>query len=262
MTIPTMFTSQFPKLTAGEGVALGLVVGTSPVYKLGYNSSISGANQEDLWNVGGAYTFPAAASGYEVVSSDNTNDKANGTGALTVKIFYLTTGFVEKSEIVTMTGTAAAATVAVDIYRINSFRIGTAGSSGVAAGNILLRVVSAGATKSRIDAGQTRARNMAYTVPVGKKLVIQSFECSSSGTVGTSYLKFTLRATQDDLTGAASSIEFPFFEVAVQTTGLWVAMPQPIVFEAGVDTHVVVIGDSATSAAAATAAWRGFLMDA
>ena len=238
-----------------------LAITGTVIHKMGYNPSISGANQEDMWQIGGTYVFPTAAMGMEVVSSDNTNDKTGGTGALAVKIEYLTDAFVEKSEVITLNGTAAVPTVALDIYRINSFRVVSAGTGGAAAGNISIRHLSDTPIYGYIAAGQTRSRNLIYTVPVGKILLINAFAFASSGTTSdASYLKFTVYANQDYITGLASTIKYPIMEIAVQGQGNIYNMQSPLVIKAGVDTRIVVIGIAGTTTADALASWRGVLM--
>jgi hypothetical protein len=195
----------------GYDVAEGNIANHSPFFKTGFNADVD-ATEEDMWTAGGVYVFPVAAQGMEVVSTDNTNDKAGGTGALTVKVWYLTNTFVEKSEVITMTGTTLVETAATDIYRVNAFRVMTAGTSGSAAGTISIRNKTDHTTVySQIAAGQTRARNSIYTVPALKTLYITQISCSTGNASGGRYARFTLRAKYDDIIKAVSTLFYPYY---------------------------------------------------
>lgn len=260
----THLNSQHPVLTLGESVAVGAESGHAQIRtKIGY-TSVTGATVVDIWNAGGSYTKLAAGQALEVVSSDNTNDKAGGTGALTVSIGYLTSAFVSKTAVVTLTGTAAAATTETDIMYVNSFRVATAGATGVAAGTITLRRASAGTKVSEIAAGQTRGRKMWYTVPAGKKYLItnMSWGSGAGSAAGKDFLKFILRANYDDISMAKSTIEYPFFEAVTVTGGNEVELHTPFVFPEGVTIRMVVQGNSATDAASCYASWQAILVDA
>lgn len=243
----------------GYDVAEGNIANHAPFFKTGFNGDVD-ATEEDVWVAGGLYVFPLAAQGMEVYSNDNTNDKAGGTGALTVKIWYLTTGFVEKTEVVTMTGTANANTIATDIYRVNAFRVMTAGATGAATGTISLRNKTDHTTVySQIAPGHTRARNSIYTVPVNKTLYITQISCSVGNAGGGRYARFTLRAKYDDVIKAVSTLFYPYYEIGVQDGAYNMHLDVPIAFPAGVDIKMSVIGDAANADAACTCAYRGWL---
>lgn len=95
-----------------------------PVYDQTYNEPTSGAQRS--------------------IKSASANDAAAGTGARTVKITYYTlnatTGAIAGpfTEVLTLNGTTAVPTVATNIALIERIEVVTAGSGGVAAGNISL----------------------------------------------------------------------------------------------------------------------------
>lgn len=243
----------------GYDVAEGNIANHTPFFKTGFNGDVD-ATEEDMWGVGGKYVFPLAAQGMEVYSTDNTNDKAGGTGALTVKIWYLTNTFVEKTEVVTVTGTTNAETVATDIYRVNAFRVMTAGATGAATGTISLRNKADHSTVySQIAIGQTRARNSIYTVPVGKTLYITQLSFSVGHSSGGRYCRFTLRATYDDQAQAATTLFYPYYEIGIQDSAHNMHLDFPIMFPAGTDVKMSVIGDAANADAICTCAYRGWL---
>lgn len=241
----------------GYDVAEGNIAGHTPFFKTGFNADVDAA-EEDMWVVGGMYVFPSAAQRMEVVSS-STLDAAAGTGAITVKIWYLTSTFVEKTETLTLTGTVAVPTVATDIYRINAFRVLTAGTGGSAAGTIDIRHITLGTIYSRIAVGNTRARNSIYTVPVDKTLYIVQISCSVGNSAGGRYARFTLRATYDDQAQAASLLWYPYYEIGIQDSAFAMHLDFPIKFPAGTDLKMSVIGDATNADAICTCAYRGWL---
>ena len=251
-----------PRLTLGESVALGFIGGAIQSHRVGFNASITGANEEAMWSPGAGYTWPAAAAGMEIISASANDTNTAGTGARTVTIEYLTSAGVEKTETVALNGVGVVPTVGLDIYRINAFYVATAGSGGVAAGNINLRNLADTPVYAQIAAGETRAEQLIYTVPAGKALLLQAFAWASSGTVGTSYLRYTLKGTFLPATHTLTSVYYDQMEVSVQNTGFVYALPTPLYVPAGADLIMVVIGDASTAAATATASWRGLLMDA
>lgn len=241
----------------GYGIVSGQITGKTPLYKIGYQATVNNT-EIDLWNVAAAYVFPAAAQQMEVYSS-STNDAAGQTGALTVKIWYLTSSFVEKTETVTMTGQTAAATVATDIYRVNAFRVMTTGTGKAAAGTISLRNLADTPIYSQIAVGQTRARNSVYTVPVGKTLYISQVIYSTGNKSGNRFVKFTLRATYDDKVGATTGIFYPYNEIGMQDGAIAVHLDLPIKLIAGTDVKISAVSDSSSADAVCTGSYRGWL---
>ena len=241
----------------GEMVAMGLIPNCKPFSKIGYNGNVDNA-EVDLWSVGTVFAFPTVAQQMEI-TSDSADDDSDGTGARTVKIVYLTSSFVEKTETVTLNGTGVVTTVATDIYRVNHFRVLTAGTGGKAAGNIDIRHIDNTPIYSRIAVGQTRARNAAYTVPYKKVLYISQLTYSSGAAAAGHYAKFTLRATCDDTLGTVSAIQYPFSEITVQDSPLTITYVTPMAFPAGTDMRVSCISDGATANVIATYQGRGWL---
>jgi len=55
-------------------IAEGNVSAHTPWTKIGFNGALVADTEADLWSATGAYVFPTAAAGMELVSSDNTQD--------------------------------------------------------------------------------------------------------------------------------------------------------------------------------------------
>jgi hypothetical protein len=215
--------------------------------KIGYNDTI-GTSEETMWSNSSQYVFPTVAGQMEVVSSDNTQDKAGGTGALTVRIGYLKSDYTESSVTLTLNGTAAVPTGAshADIWRINSFRVTTTGTNLSPVGNLTLRGLGGGTTYGYIRLGKTRARSCFYTVPLGYTLYITSIAYSA---VGTKYLTFTNHANYDQATSTIlqRGLFHPFSEVALLNNSYTKDLLIPTRLPATTDLKVSVIAEAAGS---------------
>jgi hypothetical protein len=238
-------------------IAEGNVPGHSSWTKIGYTGSVVANTESDIWSKGGVYAFPSSGIQMSVKSSDNTNDKAGGTGALKVTIYYLDSAWAEKTEEVTLNGTTAVDTAETDIYRINGFRVTAAGSTGKAAGNISLLDKATGLiTYGYITAGFTRARNSCYTVPAGKTLYVTQFVCGYGYSHNsTHYGRIYTRATYND--GVRTpGIFYPYTECVVSNNSLFVPLSIPTKLPEKVDIKNSVLADYA---GIATITLRGWL---
>jgi len=238
-------------------IAEGNVAGHTSWSKIGYNDALS-TSQETMWSNSTEYVFPTVAGQMEVVSSDNTQDKAGGTGALTVRVGYLKSDYSESSVILTLNGTTAVPTGAshADMWRINSFRVMTTGTNNSPVGNLTLRPLGGGTTYGYIRLGKTRARSCFYTVPLGKTLYITSVAFSA---VGTKYLIFTNHANYDQATGVLlqRGLYHPFTEIALLNASYSKELEIPTKLLATTDLKVSVIAEAAGSLA--TCHLRGWL---
>lgn len=162
-------------------ISLGSITGWKTVHKYGHNDDV-GATIEDVWNVGGVYSYLTAATIMEVVST-SANDTSAGSGCRSVVVEGLDANFAEQTEIVALNGITAVPTVNSYI-RINRMYSLTTGTYGIGtAGDVTLRVVSAGATQAKLayttdgeawDLGQTQLGR--YCVPAGKTAFLTNVE--------------------------------------------------------------------------------------
>lgn len=237
--------------TAGTPVAVGDCIildkaGTIPEY-----GWVTGVAATTLTVSGGFSKGGTGASrGYHIIDTSAT------AGAHAVRIGYLTTGFAEKAEIGILNGTTVVPTVNTDIYRINSFRMIAAGANKKPTGNLSLRNLADTPIYSYITAGYTRARNIAYTVPYGKQLLINGFVVSYGySTNQTHYCRVYTRATYND-GFITDSIFYPYTDIVVSNSSQEVKLDQPTKFPAGVDIKVSAL---ATYAGTAQITLRGWL---
>lgn len=203
---------------------------------------------------------PATGTAYRVV---DVSAKAN---ALAVRLDYLTTAFAQKYAFGILNGTTPVAGP-TDLYRVNSLRVVAAGSAGKTAGIVDVRLVGGAATVwSRISAGYTRARNIAYTVPASKELYIHEVNCSFGYTIANAihYARFITRATQFPSGSClcapfkTSGIFYPYSEVELTNATALLKLDTPTKIITGVDVKVSCYS---SISGVATVALRGVLKD-
>ena len=262
---------EVPSLDCGSNalfsasICYGIASKRFPAYtawmKIGYNAEISTV-EEAVWAAGGAYVFPTAEMGMEVVSTSVEDDiltggAVAGTGVHKMMIYYLDGKYVEKQEEVTLNGQGVVATTATDIFRINGVRVTEAGTGGCAAGAISVRHLADTPLYTQIAIGHTRARTCVYTVPWNKTLYVTSLAFSSTSGAGKNTV-FTTRANLNDLTGQHGTIFFPFHEVGIEDGAVSIILEIPTRLPA--QTDLLVVGKG-TGAAVCACALRGWLED-
>lgn len=232
-------------------VGEGEIPGHTPWMKIGYTPTL-GTGISDLWSKGGVYAFPGSAQ-IMTVSSDAAADTAGSTGAQSVTIYYLDANYVEHTETVAMSGTTPA-TAAGSIYRVNGFRVTSAGAGGYAAGNISLN--GGTVTYSYISAGFTRARNSAFTIPANQTLYVVTLAFSYGYAANqTHFSRMFTRATQND--GARTpDLFYPYTEVVCANSTLFVDLVIPTKLVEKVD---IKVSGSATISGVAAVAMRGWI---
>jgi hypothetical protein len=237
-------------------ISMNAITGYSVFNKTGYQPA-SAASKRAVWNVAADYVFPTAEMTMEVVSTDNTNDKAAGTGVLTVGIYYLDDAFAEKSAFVTLDGTTPVVTVASDIYRVIEFVATTTGTSKVAAGTISLRNSTDHTTiYAQIAAGYTMDRSLVYTVPANKYLHIAEIN-ASSGLATIDETLFVLETTYNATTDTQTTGGFmlPHSQYILQNGAIDIDPKVTIRFPPGTDLKFTVKGDAGAKCAVNIRGW-------
>lgn len=228
-------------------IAEGKVAGHVGWSKIGYNGDVD-VGTEDMIAQGGVYTFPAAQGQMDIVSSNAEDDPAKaaggaGTGIHTVTLYYLDSAFNEKTEDINLNGTAAVATTATDIYRVQNMRAKVCGTGGKAAGNITLSEHGGTTYKyGYILAGQTRMRQCVWTVPKGKVLFINNISFSVGGATKEKCAIFTTLAKYDNKADAIRNFFIPYNEVIIEDNAYNRELLVPTKLGEGVDLKVQVTG--------------------
>jgi len=171
------------------------------IFKFGFNPDING-DEETIWDGGGIYAYPSAATVMKV-SSSSANDTAAGTGARTILVQGLDGDYNEAEEIVTLNGQTAVNTT-TSFLRVNRAYVLTAGSGGTAAGNIYVGVgtVTSGVPATiyaQITLGENQTLMGLWTVPAGYTGYFDHFNVATGSTTVNQYI--TVRAIQRNFGG-------------------------------------------------------------
>ncbi len=239
-----------------SAIAKGNVYNHSSFYKIGYHASVGGTEVDLTPYLSGLYTWPTGATTMTVESTDNADDKTGGAGAQELTLYYLTTGFIEKSKTVALDGTTPVE-IATDIYRINYTRVTKVGANKKPTGEIK---IMGGATQySGIRIGKNRASQLIYTVPYGKVVYINQIAFGASAVTVNKVVSFYTRATFDDR--SKTVLEPGFFqdysEIVLYNASMDRTLDPPTRFPAGVDLKISAIATDST--AIATCSIRGWI---
>jgi hypothetical protein len=113
------------------------------------------------------------------IISDSASDTAAGTGARTVTVTYINgSNALVESGAITLNGVAAVAAgfTALEILWMET---ATAGSGGVAAGNVRLRTVAGPVELEQITAGGNKSRSARFRVPTAHTAYLVDWEASA-----------------------------------------------------------------------------------
>lgn len=178
-----------------DEVMRGKVSGEYILPKFGRNPDVDGA--EDIWNGGGDYTgFPTTTAEEFQVLSSSASDTAAGTGARTIRVYYLNSAYemfdstgAYLSFDVTLNGTTSVNS-GVTGMRVWRAVVLTSGSGQTNAGNITVRWrTTTSVIFCLIPTGFAHTQISNFTIPAGY----------------TGYLK-SYRASMDDLTSNSATL--------------------------------------------------------
>lgn len=223
--------------------------------------------EEEVWSVGGMYVFPTAGMQMEIRSSSDQDSGAGGinpagTGVRTVDVHYLDSTWAEQIEAVTLDGTTAVTTTAVNILRINEMHTLTTGSGLIAAGDIDIRHLTDTPIYGRIPAGKNSLHQAIFTVPLGKILFLVSWQPGIGHQTGNRYGRFELEGTADSDDNYLAGIFFSKDIIDIEDMAIFVSLNMPLKFPAKTDIRVAVISDSASANAHTSVSFEGWMEDA
>jgi len=164
----------------GDPYAL-FIYGTNPALSTG---------AEDYWSAGGVLTLPTADANVTIVSDDDQDDGSPvGTGARTVALTLMTSGYDITSLTMTLDGNATV-TSALKYLRVLGASVATAGSTGANEGIITIAI---GGTQAVILAGENKSNSASYTIPDEYTGYITELHASSNAAVATT-VKILIKA--------------------------------------------------------------------
>ena len=179
----------------GIQLSKGLIYKHRPEFKFGFNSAVGDA-EETVWDGGGLYVYPAAATVMKV-SSSSTNDTSAGTGARTVVISGLDADYQEISETISLNGQTAVNTTN-SYLRVYRGRVTSAGSGATNAGTIYVGtgVVTSGVpatSYAQIKPGEGQTLMALLTIPAGFTGYLQQGTISTGTEQANKYLTARLK---------------------------------------------------------------------
>jgi hypothetical protein len=152
-------------------VARGQITGHSTVNIYGFQVSVTTANIP-VWEVAGAYAYPASAATMHLASSVNTGDDLSGT---TILIQGLDSGYNMISESLALTGTTVAVTTK-SYLRISNITV----TAGAPTGTITLKNTANSVTYAQINPSIGRSQMAIYTVPAGYTFYLSRIDAYTS----------------------------------------------------------------------------------
>ena len=156
-------------------VARGQITMHSTVNIYGFQVSVTTSNIP-VWEVAGAYTYPASATTMNLVSSVNTGADKTGT---TVLISGLDSTYTPISETLTLNGTTVVVTTK-SYLRIQSISLASVTSGVNPTGTITLKDLTNTTTYAQINPSIGRSQMSIYTVPAGYTFYLSRIDAYTS----------------------------------------------------------------------------------
>ena len=206
---------------------------------------------------GGKYIFPTATGSFRIQSTSPL-DHLTGSGIQTIKVGYLDGNYVSKSEILNMSGISPVASVATDMFRINSIRAVTVGTGALAAGTIRISGSSNSNILRHMAVGNTRGRALIHTVPSGSTTYITGINLSSVATAAGHFTVFTMRSNFDDILYNKTAFMEPWFEISLQDQAQHFEFSTPVKIPSTCDIVGSVIAEASNANTTCYASWRGW----
>lgn len=220
----------------GLEIARGNIVDMKQYIIIGRKDILSNTVFDDLSQIPSTIVIPDPGGvQLEIVSSSNNDSDSGGTnpqstGIRSVDIEYLDTAGAEQVETITMDGTNPVNTVATDIDKIQWMHGLTAGSAGVAVGNISLRSTDAATTYEYIMADGNQSLSGRFTIPTGKTGYVGGWQASGI----TKIIDVRLRATVDRMTrGLITTFTFQDALLLDDAASGHIPFPVPLKMPAG-----------------------------
>jgi len=210
----------------------------------------------DLWNVGGTYVFPPAATQMSVVST-SANDTLVGTGVRSIIILYLDHNYIQQFTTLNLNGTTPVLTTPTDIIRILKVFATAVGSGGSAAGNIT--ITNGGNTYARIDSTYTASRQAIGTVPANCTGFLTDVVFSGCSTTVGEFIEMDLRIS------ALDTMLLPGVFITVATFGVsnggiqQLCLDPPVFVPPMTDIKITCARTTGSGTVTAAGSFSGFL---
>jgi len=212
------------------------------LFKFGFNP-IVGTELATIWSQGGLYSYLTSASILKI-SSSNTNDTSEGTGARTVQLRGLDANYDEVTETVILNGQTAVNTNN-QFIRINRMIVLSAGTGGANAGVIYAGTgtVTTGVPENKyatIAIGDNQTLMALWTVPRNHTAYIYTLQLSTGSSSTNKFVTGRLAIREFGGTFAIKYI------TSFANTKIYVDLPIPIVAGEKSDIELRAITSSQT----------------
>lgn len=151
--------------------------------------TLTGASTLDVWPQAGNLTFPGAAVAMEAVSTSGNDAAAPATGAQTISVTGLATGFVRTTETVAMNGVGAVP-LANNYLCIESAVVLTAGTGDTNAGVIRIQVAGGGAVQCIMPVARSVSTGTHFGVADNETAIVSNFAAQMNGTTTRASVRF------------------------------------------------------------------------
>jgi len=212
------------------------------LFKFGFNPTV-GTELATIWSQGGLYSYLTSASILKI-SSSNTNDTSEGTGARTVQLRGLDANYDEVTETVILNGQTAVNTNN-QFIRINRMIVLSAGTGGANAGVIYAGTgtVTTGVPENKyatIAIGDNQTLMALWTVPRNHTAYIYTLQLSTGSSSTNKFVTGRLTIREFGGTFAIKYI------TSFANTKIYVDLPIPIVAGEKSDIELRAITSSQT----------------
>lgn len=243
-------------------VSRGNVPGAQPLSAYGLLVAGGPVTNQVIWPNGIWYAPPSSGTQVAVKSSAATDidDIVLGTGIRKVRLIYLDSNLIQKTEDISLNGLTSVLSVATDIRFIQCMFGINYGISKAADGNISATNIAATETYSYIAADELRCSSSTRMVPAGKRLLIKSIIGSS--TSGTAASSTNIRIAVSKFEGIdflPDNILIPLGNLGFQDNSFGITIDTPLTINQG---EVVALVASSDKAATISGSWFGVLEDA
>jgi len=197
-------------------------------------------------------------------------DASEVKGALAVRIDYLDSTYAAKTMIIPTNGTTAVTTLndagaSQTMLRINSFRIIGTGTEATTTnksyGYWIIRPAGGGTTYSYITLGKLRARNSAYTVPLGKTLYVTDLNIAWGDDAEAKILiaRFIVESNQEPTTYFVNGTTFYGYGEALVNNAM-IHLPRPVPQKFTQKSDIKVSCQAVSGSGPASSIMRGYLI--
>lgn len=165
----------------------GNITNRSSFDKFGFNSDLDSGVKETIWEEGGLFTTPNSLGYFLRITSTNSQDTFDtGTGALSLKINGVGSGWVEQTKVYCMDGLNSVVSSDDNWLGVNRCTLSLAGSSISATGTIkgFVHTATDSVQLFQINSGESITHQCIYWVPFEKTAYIDKVGFETAKIVG------------------------------------------------------------------------------